>query len=161
MRVPARRVPFVGSLGEGPAPAQAVGDPLRISVPGHARRHSLGAFEDALCARHPFAGKAGREETVRRCLGGVQLLGVGRVAQELPESRGLRPRRPQRLLGPVGVEAEELRGGGGGRQGSGRAGGVEHRVVRSAEEFAHADPGLVARDGGEEQLLARLLLRLG
>ena len=50
-----------------------------------------------------------------------------------------------------------------GRRGqrAGRAGGVEHLVVRAAEEFADADADLVARDARGQQLLAAGAQRLG
>ena len=48
------------------------------------------AFEDALRAGEAVVREIGSEEPIRRSLGGVQLLRVGGIAQELPESGGLR-----------------------------------------------------------------------
>ena len=153
-------MPFVGGLQDRPAAPQAVGEPRGIGVLRHARGHALLAFEDPLRAGESFARQASREQAVGGCLGGVELLGVGSVAQEFPKPRGLRARRAERTLGAVGVEFEEL----GGRRRRGerarRPGRVEHRVMRAAEELADADARFVTGDRRQQELPARSLLRL-
>jgi hypothetical protein len=133
---------------------------LRISVPRHARRHSLRPVEDPARARHAFAGEEGGEKPVRGGFRGVQLLRVGGVAEEFPEAGGLRSGGAERLSRPLRVEPEELRSRRRGGEGARGAGGVEDGVVGAPEKFADADSRLVAGDRGEEKILAGALLGL-
>ena len=85
-------------------------------------------------------------------MGGVELLGVGRVAQELPEAGRLGAGRAEGMQHPLGRKPEQMAGGGSGGEGPRGAGGVEGPVVRAAEELADPDADLVADDRGRQQL---------
>ncbi|MNN15359.1 hypothetical protein D3C81_1284610 [compost metagenome] len=147
-------------LGGGPARAQAVGQRGGIGVARHAGGHALPAFEDLLRAGEARARQPGRLQAVGRGLGGVQLLGIRGVAQELPQARGLRAGRAQRLVDAFGIQVVELghRGRGGERADGAR--GVEHGVVRAAHELADADAGLIAGDRRQQHLGAGLAFGL-
>src|SRR5690606_35657446 len=120
-----------------------------------------GAFQDAPRPREAFLGKVGRGQAVGRRLGSVQLLGIGRIAQEFPQAGGLRAGRAQGVQHLFGIQAQQPGHRDGRRQRAHRAGGVEDLVVRAPQEFAYAYAHFVARHRSHEQVLARAAQRLG
>ena len=97
MGVAAGGVELERRFEQRPARAEAVDEPCRIGVGGHAGRHALLALEDALRAGEAVPGEEGGGQPVGGGLGGVELLGIGGVAQELPQPRGLRAGRADRM----------------------------------------------------------------
>ena len=153
------------NLNEVSASAQRVPRPIgesrRIGVARHAGRHALRALEDAARAGEAV-GAPGRPrvEPGRGGVRGVQLLGVGRLAQELPQPGRLRAGRAERVQHLLGRQPQQLAHRRRRGQRAGGAGGVEDLVVRAAEELADADADLVAGHRGREQLAARAPQRL-
>jgi hypothetical protein len=131
MGVPARRVELERRLGERPALTEAVDEPRRIGVARERRAHPLCALEDAARAGEAVGGEVRRGQSCRRGVRGVQLLRVGGFAQELPQSRGLRSRRAERMRHLLGVEAKQAPDRGSGGERSRGAGRVEDAVVRA------------------------------
>ena len=154
MRVPARRVELERRLRQRPALAEAVGEARRIGIARHSGRHPLRSFEDALRAGEAVAREIGGEQPVRRGLRGVQLLRIGGVAQELPEPGGLRARGAEGVQHRGVGQPEQAADARCRSQRAGRAGRVEHLVVRAAEEFAHANADFVPGDRGDQQVAA-------
>ena len=70
------------------------------------------------------------------------------------------PAEPKACCICCGVEPQQVAHRGRGGQRAGGAGGVEHLVVRAAEELADADADLVAGDRGRQQLAAASAERL-
>ena len=152
MGVPARGVELERGLGQRPALAQAVDQAGRIGVARHARCEALRTLEDAARPGEPFEREIGRHQAAGGGVGGVELLGVGRVAQELPEAGRLGAGRAEGMQHPLGRQPQQMAGGGRGGEGPGGAGGVEGPVVRAAEELADPDADLVADDRSRQQL---------
>src|SRR5690606_5289815 len=159
--VTAGGVELEAGFHQRPALAQAVGQPARISVLGHAGGHALLAFQDVARPGQPLGGQVGGQQAVGGGLGGVQLLGVGGVAQEFPQTGGLGAGTAQQVDELLLVEAHQLAHGHGGGQGADGRGGVEDAVVGTTEEFTDADARLVAGQGGQQQLAAGLAQVLG
>ena len=91
--VAARGVELERGFQQRPAHAQTVDKFCRIGVARHAGGHALRALQDAPGAGEAIARQEGGRQPVAGRLGGVQLLGIGGVAQELPQPGGLRPGR--------------------------------------------------------------------
>ncbi len=138
-----------------PAAAEAIGKCARIGVFRHPGGHALLAFEDVLRAGQAVFRQVGRKQAIGGGLGGVQLLGVGGVAEELPEAGGLGAGTAQQMGELLLVEIHQLAHRHSGGQGADGRGGVEDPVMRAAEEFADANARLVAGDRGHQQLAAR------
>ncbi len=82
---------------ERPALAEPIGEARRVGVGRHAGRHALRTFENAPGAGEAVLREIRGDEAVARGLRGVQLLRIGGVAQEFPESRRLRARGAERV----------------------------------------------------------------
>lgn len=158
--VAARGVVFERGLGQGPALAQAVEQPAGVGVAGHAGGQALRALEDALRAGEAVLRQVGRRDARGGGVRGVQLLGVRGIAQELPQAGRLRARRAQGMQHLRGVEPQQMADRDGGGQGADRGGGMEDPVVRTAEEFADADAGLIAGHRRGQQVAAAAAKRL-
>ena len=144
-----------------PTAAKAVGQFARIGITGHTCRHALLAFKNVLRPGQPVSGQVGGQQTIGRGLGGVQLLGVGGVTQELPQSGRLGAGAAQQVGKLLLVEVQQLAYRHGGSQGADGGCGVEDTVVRAAEEFANADARLVTGHRGQDQLAPALAQVLG
>ncbi len=109
----------------------------------------------------PSLRQVGGGQAIGRGLGGMQLLGIGRIAQELPQPCGLRAGRAQRMEHLLSVQAEQAahRDGGGDECRPCRWCGKS--VVRAAQEFADADADFVAGDRRREQVRPERRQRLG
>ena len=73
MGVTAGGMPLEGGFGERPAAPQPVDQSARIRVDGHARSHSLGAFQNMPGAREPVCRQTRGSQTIRSRLGGMKL----------------------------------------------------------------------------------------
>jgi hypothetical protein len=96
MGVPARCMELERGLGERPARAETVDQARRIGFARQAGRPSLPAVEDALRARESVGCEICRSEPANAACA-VCSLPVGGLAQELPQTRGLRSRRSERV----------------------------------------------------------------
>ncbi len=137
-----------------PAAAEAIGKCGRIGVLRHPGGHALLAFEDVLRAGQAVFRQVGRKQAIGGGLGGVQLFGVGGVAEELPEAGGLGAGTAQQMGELLLIEIHQLAHRHSGGQGADGRGGVEDAVMRAAEEFADANARLVAGDRGHQQVAA-------
>ncbi len=156
----ARRMELERSLGQCPAPAQAVGQPRRIGVRRHARAHALRAFQNLFGAGKALAGQIGRGQAVGRRLGGVQLFRVGGVAQEFPQAGGLGAGGTEGVQHLRRRQPQQAPDRGGRRQRAGGAGGVEDLVVRAPQEFADPDTDFIAGHRRCQQFAAAAAERL-
>ncbi|MNI48867.1 hypothetical protein D3C73_1034540 [compost metagenome] len=147
-------------LRQRPAFAQAIAKLGRVGIRGHARRHALRTFQDVARAGEALACQVRGGHAIGRGLGRMQLLGVGRITQKLPQARRLRAGRTQGVQHLVGRELEQAAGGDGGGQGAGRARRVENLVVRAPQEFTHPDAHFIARNRRHQQVTARTAQRL-
>ncbi|KAG0760623.1 hypothetical protein G6F22_019080 [Rhizopus arrhizus] len=116
-------------FSQRPALPQAVAELGRVGIGGHAGRHALRTFQDVAGAGEALARQIRGSDAVGCRLGGVQLLGIGGVAQELPKTCGLGAGRAQRVQHLFRRQLEQVAGGDCGGQGARRAGGVEDLVV--------------------------------
>jgi len=91
----------------------------------------------------------------------VQLLGVGRIAEELPQPGRLGAGAAEQVDELCLVEAQQLAYAHSSGQGADSGRGVENAIVRTAEELTDADARLIAGDAGQQQFLARLAEVLG
>ncbi|MNU71772.1 hypothetical protein D3C71_612070 [compost metagenome] len=154
VRVAAGGVVLERGLGQRPARAQAVGELGGIGVARHAHAQPLRAFEDLRRAREAVLREVGRHQPAGRRVRAVQLLRIGRVAQELPHTGRLRAGRAEGMQHLLRRQLEQAAHRRGCRERARRRRGVEGAVVRPAQELADADAHLVARDHGRQQLRA-------
>ncbi len=113
------------------------------------------SFEDACRSGEAVAGDVRGEQAVGRRFGGMELFGVGGVAQELPETGRLCPGRPEGVEHGLSVGAEQAGDRGCGSQRACGPGGVKGMVMGAAEVGTDPDSGLVARHCGDQQVPAR------
>jgi hypothetical protein len=145
-------------LKEVSAVAQRVPRPstrrCRVGVGGHAGCHALRAFQNLRRAGEAILRQIGRHQPCRCRVGRVQLLGICRCAQKLPQPRRLGARRAEGVLHLLRVQAQQMAHGGGRRQRARGAGGVEHLVVRPPQKFPDPDANLIAGDCRRQKLFA-------
>ena len=153
MGVAAAGVVLERGLGGGPAPAEAIGQLGDVGIARHAGRHALRSFKNLRGTGKAVLREVGRHQPGSGGVRRVQLLAVGRRAQELPKPGRLRAGRAEGVLHLTGVQPQQLAHSGGGGQRAGRSGRVKHLVVRATEEFTDANTDLVARHAGRQQLL--------
>ena len=154
VRVPVGGVELERGLRHCPLLPEPLDQLRGIRVRGHPDGQPLISLQDAGRAGEPVAGEVGGEKTVGCGLCGVELLGVRRVAQELPQPGGLRPGRTERMEHDLFVSAQKVGDGGRGERAR-RPGRVEDLVVRTAEVASHPHPGLVAGHRGGDQVSSR------
>src|SRR4051812_5516200 len=126
------------SFGESPARAQPFGEPAHVRVRRHAGSHALLAFEYLLRTRKAVARNVRSHQAVRRGFRGMQLLRIGCVTQELPETGRHGARRSQAILRLFHVEFQNVRHTRSCGQLPRGAGRMEYAVMRAAEEFTDA-----------------------
>ena len=154
MRVAAAGVPLEGRFGRGPAGAEAIGQLRRIGIAAHAGRHALRAGKDVGRAGEAVLRQIGGHQAGAGRVRGVQLLAVGGGAQEFPQAGRLGAGGSESVQHLRGVQPQQLAHRRGRGKRAGRAGGVEHLVVRAAQELAHADADFVAGHAGGQELRA-------
>ena len=159
--VPARGVVLEGGLCRGPAAAQAVGQAGGVGVAGHACGHALRPLQNVARTGQAFSRQAGGGQPRGGSVRGVQLLGVGGIAQELPQAGRLRAGRAQGVQHGGRVQAQQAPGRGGRRHRARSARGVKHLVVRASQKFAHAYAHLIARHRRHQKLTAAAAQLLG
>ena len=129
--VPARGVVLEGGLCRGPAVAQAIGQAGGVGVAGHACSHALRPFQNVARTGQAFSRQASGSQSRGGSVGGVQLLGVGGIAQKLPQPSGLRAGRAQGVQHGGRVQAQQAPGRSRCRHRARSARGVKHLVVRA------------------------------
>ena len=144
-----------------PTAAQLGRQFARLGITGHTCRQTLLTFKDIARAGQPIGRKVSRQQAVRRRLGRVQLLGVGGIAQKLPQPGGLGAGAAEQVDELLFVEVEQLAHRDRCRQGADRGRGVEDAVVGTAQELTDANPRLIAGHRGQQQFTARLAEVLG
>ncbi len=142
-------------LQHGPPLPETLRELLGVGVGGHPRPHALRPFQNAARPREAVPGEVGGEQPVGCCFGRVELLGVGGVAQELPEPGRLSTRGAQGVQHRFFVGLQEV----GDRRRRGdrarRAGGVEDLVVAPSQKGTDPDPGLIAGHAGRDEVSSR------
>ncbi len=156
----AGRVVLERSLGDGPAVAETVDQTRGIGVARHARRHALGALKDVGRALKTVGGELGGHQAVRGGHRRVELFRIGGVAQEFPQAACLRARRAERIQHLRRRQTKQTPSGRRSGHGAGRASGVKHLVVRTAEKLSDANAHLVTRHCRRDELTPRRAVRL-
>jgi len=95
----------------------------------------------------------GGGDAVHGRFGGVQLFGIGRIAQEFPQPGCLRAGAAQGVPGGLAVQFKQVAHRHGRGQGAGGGGGVENAVMARTQEFADANAAFVAGHHGRDPLL--------
>ena len=142
-------------FGHAPACAETINQLCGIGIGGHARRHALFSFKNFVRAGKAITGDIGSHQAVSRRFGRMQLLGISRIAQELPQTRRHGARRADAVLHLLRIEFEDVRHACRCCKLARSAGGVKHLVVRTTEKLTDSHAALVTRHGCRDQILAR------
>jgi len=139
----AARIGLVAVALDEPAVSGILRQPLRLGDIAVDAAEPLLAFDDLLRTVEPALGQQRRQHAVRGGLPGVERLAHG--AAVLLHATGLRCGDAQAKGEPLRIEAEELAGGGAGRDGAERAGQMPAALVMAGRGAPAAHAGLEAR----------------
>ncbi|MNJ54194.1 hypothetical protein D3C77_496250 [compost metagenome] len=108
------------------------------------------AFEDIARTGQAVRSEVGCQQPVGSRLGCVQLLGIGRVAQECPEAGGLGARAAQQVDKGLLVELHQFADGHGSGEGADRRRGMEDAIVRAPQKLTDSDACFIAGDSRKQ-----------